>query len=54
MKLNRANTDNSVSVIIPKDIIKRLKWSIGDYVEINVIDDKVVINNLDAKERKDA
>ena len=45
-KLNKANTKGSVSIIIPKNLLKKLGWLCGDDVSIylNQTQDKVIIS----------
>ena len=38
-KLNKANTTGSVSVVLRKDLVKKLGWKVGDEVRI-FLDDK--------------
>jgi len=40
MKLNKANVNGSISVLIPKPIIEALGWKVGDYVNWEITEDK--------------
>ena len=48
-KLNRANTDGSVSIVIPKKLVAKLGWQLGDYIEVITTesDDVLKLKNLD-------
>ena len=39
MKLHKANTNGSISVLIPADFIKELNWNVGDIVNWEYTED---------------
>ena len=52
MKLNKANTIGSISVLIPKPIIQALNWNVGDNVEWELTNETNVLKlkKLEVKE----
>lgn len=48
-RLNKANNDGSVSVIIPKRLLNILKWTTQDEVVIslNKTQDKIIIQKIE-------
>lgn len=47
MKLHRANNNNSLSMIIPKEISKKLNWEIGDNILCYISNNSVIVRNID-------
>ena len=43
MKINRANNNGSVSIIIPRKAIEKLGWQVGDDCIMKIEDQKLVI-----------
>ena len=43
MKINKANSNNSASLIIPQRALKELKWKIGDNCKMTIKDNKLII-----------
>ena len=39
MKLNRANSNDSASIIIPKKALKILGWQIGDEFRMDIVNE---------------
>lgn len=51
-RLNKANNDGSISVIIPKRLLNILKWTIEDDVNIclNKNQDKIIIQKVEKED----
>ncbi len=45
-KVNGTDDKTSLHIVIPKDILKFLEIKKGDFVEINRIENKIIINKL--------
>lgn len=47
MKINKANNNNSASIIIPKNALAELGWKIGDECILTVTEDSIIIKLKD-------